>query len=256
MLRDAKEFQQAQKDNSETFLSINAKEFIEKSDKEENNKKLKQIRQFLIFPFIGTLIVIPIIINLVNFIMDSQKLDRAKAIMQSKKCNPDPDIKELLEYMHRTKKTDNLDNLNLCGEQLLGINLSGGVVTNSDFTTSNLSNADFKNAILSGSHFKGVGAIYSDFSGASINKADFGCTEKLKCSLLKEAKFNASKLIGSKFQGAILTNTSFNNADLTDANFENAKNLTSQQLEGAILCNTKLPNYLKNVSSNRNCKKS
>lgn len=270
ILRDAKEFQQAQKDDSETSLSIEAKEFVKESNKKERTKNLKLASIFLVFPLTGTLI-------LVHF----QILARANAILSRNDCQPDSQIKTLLEYMWWTKNADRLDKVKVCGATLIGVRLPRSVITNSDFETSNLSNADFNGAILSGSNFKGVGAIRSNFSNASLNSTDFRCLENpkqlnnntnlltdskssipprittkaqtVKCSLLMEANFNGTKLIGAKFQSAVLTNARFNGADLTNANFDGVKNLTVEQIESSTICNTRLPSYIKNISTNRDC---
>jgi uncharacterized protein YjbI with pentapeptide repeats len=272
ILRDAKEFQKTQKDNPETSLSVDAKEFMKASVKKETSRGFKLVSIFLVFPLIGTLI-------LVHF----QILARANAILSRDDCNPDSQIKTLLEYMWWTKSADRLGGLKLCGENLLGVRLPSSVITNSDFQNSNLSNADFNGAILSGSNFKGVGAIYSNFSNATLNLTDFRCLESPKqlnnntglstnpkrsipsgisakaetgkCTLLVGANFNGSKLIGAKFQSAVLTKSSFKGADLTNANFDSARNLTVEQLETSTICNTRLPVYIKNISENRDCPK-
>jgi uncharacterized protein YjbI with pentapeptide repeats len=243
MLRDAKEFDQSHKENTETFLSADAKEFVKASTKKERNKNLKLASIFLAFPIIGTLI-------LVHF----QILARANAILSRNDCKPDPEIKTLLEYMWWTKSAERLRNLNLCNKDLKEINLPNIKMQEVDFKNAKLSNSNFNSSSLPESDFRGSFSAYTNFSEAFLIGADFRCF-KNQCSELIGVNFSHAKLMSAKFQNASLENVNFSNANLTKANFEGVKNLKSVEIEKAILCETTLPKYIK-ISGDRDCAKS
>ena len=243
MLRYAKEFDQSHKDNTETFLSGDAKEFVKASTKKERIKNLKLASIFVIFPLIGTLI-------LVHF----QILARANAILSRDDCKPDPEIKTLLEYMWWTKSAERLRNLNLCNKDLKEINLPNIKMQEVNFKNAKLSNSNFNNSSLPESDFRGSFSAYTNFSEAFLIGADFRCFEN-QCSELIGVNFSHAKLMSAKFQNASLENVNFSNANLTKANFEGVKNLKSVEIEKAVLCETILPKYIK-VSGNRDCAKS
>ena len=242
MLLDAKEFDQTHNDNTETFLSGDAKDFVKASTKKERIKNLKLTTVFLIFPLIGTLI-------LVHF----QILARANSILSRDDCNPDPEIKILLEYMHLTKSAKRLKKLKLCNEDLRGINLSEVTTQEVDFKNANLSNAIFYKSSFPESDFRGSLSAYTDFRDTFLGGSDFSCFND-KCTELLGAKFNNADLALTKFDNASLENVDFNNADLTNASFENAKYLTLKQLKNAKICHTTLPKYI-SIEKDRDCNK-
>lgn len=242
MLRDAKEFDQSHKDNTETFLSGDAKEFVKVSTKKERIKNLKFASIFLVFPIIGTLI-------LVHF----QILARANSILTREGCQPDPEIKTLLEYMWWTKNIDRLSDLNLCNEDLRGIKLPKAEMQKVDFKNTNLSNSDFYESVMPSSDFRGSLSAYTNFSQSFLTNSDFRCLD-YRCTQLLGANFSWANLKSAKFQNSLLQDVNFIGANLTKANFEGAKNLTFVQIDNAIVCQTKLPEHIK-IPSNRDCPK-
>ena len=233
ILRDAKEFQQAQKENPETALSDTAKRFVKESVNKQRNTTLKLASGFLIFPLIGTLI-------LVHF----QILTKANSILSRDDCTPDLEIKTLLEYMWWTKNVDRLRNIKLCNEDLRAIQLPKSVMPNSNFEHANLSGANLKSSILVGSNLTGVFMVDADLSGSLLMKVNFGCNKE-RCSDLTGANFQDATLVGANFQGAILENSNFKGADLTGADMGNTKSLKLEQLQTATICKTKLPEKFK-----------
>jgi uncharacterized protein YjbI with pentapeptide repeats len=240
ILRDAKEFQKAQKDNPETSLSVDAKEFMKASINKERVRGFKLASIFLVFPLIGTLILVHVLI-----------FARANSILSSDDCKPDFEIKTLLEYMRWTKNVDNLRNLKLCNEDLRGINLSEAIMPKSDFKKSNLSNSTFNKSLLAESDFRGSFIAYSDFSESFLLMSNFSCFQD-KCSDLQGTDFSEANLESVNFQNASLEKVNFKKANLTKANFQGAKNLTKSQIQNATICQTILPKNI-DIPNNRDC---
>ena len=229
-LRDAREFLQAHKDNTETAPSSLAKDFVRAGIKKQRISILKFASVFLVFPLIGTLIAVHL-----------QIIARANSILSRDDCKPDPEIKGFLEYMWWTRYADRLRDLKLCHEDLRGIKLPRSIIEYSDCRKANLSNSDFRGAIVS----------KSDFREATLEFADFQCLEG-KCTILIGINFQKANLTGANFQNSFLKNTDFRGANLERAKLDGTKFLTIEQLEGAKLCHTTIPNNL-SISGNRDC---
>lgn len=247
-LRDAQEFIQDQKDNSEIALSSLATKFVRVSEETEiNNKRIEATNKFksrlkIVF-FVTILIAIPSL-SAFHF----QRIDRAKAILSRNNCNSDPEIKGLLEYMWWTGNATRLRDVQLCNEDLRSLNIPKVVMPNSNLERANLAGANLRGSTLVSSNLSGVFMFGANFSGSLLMDTDFRCV-KGKCADLSDANFRNAILVDAKLQGAILKNSDFRGSNLTDADLSDTKDLTAEQLKGAILCRTKMPSYL-NTANN------
>jgi uncharacterized protein YjbI with pentapeptide repeats len=204
-LRDAREFMQGA--NKETALSSLATEFVKISHRKQRQELLKSATFFCIFPAIGTLIAIHLFL-----------LNLAQTILNSQECKQDSQVSLLLKYKIMTGDTNNLERINLCREDLSGINLKGLT----------LWKADFKWTVLEGANLQKAYLVGVDFKGANLENVDFS--------------------------GALLENVNFDNSYLDDAELEKAKGMKIEQLNKANLCRTKLPKGL-NLDPSRDCGK-
>ncbi|MGB3205072.1 MAG: pentapeptide repeat-containing protein [Crinalium sp.] len=160
VLRDAKEFLQAQKENTETSLSGLAKEFVQAS-------RRKQIQGFLkvaIIPLMGTLIPI-------HFFL----LKLAQTAIQRKdiECKQDFDIPILVRYLVLVGQKDNLEGANFCNDTLNNIDLSESTLWGTNFRGSHLANTDLQGANLREADFQGANLLNTNFSKAFLEKANF-----------------------------------------------------------------------------------
>ncbi|MEO1146535.1 MAG: ATP-binding protein [Cyanobacteria bacterium J06638_22] len=126
-LRDACEFIKVQKQNPETLLSKLAEEFVRNSVRRRQRTTLKIAALFSIFPFLGTLAAI-------HFYL----LERANTVLWSEDCNTNPDVSALARYMVFIGQRDNLEEINLCGEEVHSVN----------FALAELDRANFSGAFL------------------------------------------------------------------------------------------------------------
>jgi len=115
---------------------------------------------------------------------------------------------------------------------LSGADLSRAVMSNSYLSNANLSNANLSNAKLD----------FAILSGASLMSAD-----------LSNADLSNAYLIGTYLIGTDLSNTSLAGASLIGADLSNSRNLTSEQVGKAKLCQTKLPRDIQ-IDPDRDCK--
>ena len=74
---------------------------------------------------------------------------------------------------------------------------------------------------------------------------------------LESAIMHNAKLQGADLRNADLQNADLQNVDLREVDLTQTTGLSQHQIESAILCNTKLPDYLLSVESkhleNRDC---
>ena len=115
---------------------------------------------------------------------------------------------------------------------LSGADLSRAVMSNSYLSNAILSNANLSNAKLD----------FAILSGASLMSAD-----------LSNADLSNAYLIGTYLIGTDLSNTSLAGASLIGADLSNSRNLTSEQVGKAKLCQTKLPRDIQ-IDPDRDCK--
>ncbi len=125
-----------------------------------------------------------------------------------------------------------LNNTNFDDADLSGADLSRAVMSNSYLSNANLSNANLSNAKLD----------FAILSGASLMSAD-----------LSNADLSNAYLIGTYLIGTDLSNTSLAGASLIGADLSNSRNLTSEQVGKAKLCQTKLPRDIQ-IDPDRDCK--
>lgn len=143
------------------------------------------------------------------------------------------------------------------GESLSGLTLGNGAdLSKANLEYANLSGANLEYTNLLRAKLKGSGLEYSrlkgvNFSGSMLNGAYLTCANLESADLLG-AIFEGANLKFTKLKGANLKFTKLDGANLSGANFEDAKELTREQLKNTYLCNTNLPDDLKDLS-NRNC---
>ncbi len=243
VLRDAREFLQAQKENTETSLSGLATEFVKASVKKQQIDFKKKILTIFVAP---SLLLTPLIFHFGTLLIANQ-------VLYKKDCHPDANIGFFLQYLVKYGGKKELSGLQLCREYLGDVKLSGIIMPNTNFEKSNLSKSHFDKAILADSNFRGSFLAYTDFSNALLMGADFRCSEQnSECSDLLNANFENANLTESKFQQAILENANFRGANLTKANFSDAQKITENQLKKSIICQTLLPKHIK-IPKDRNC---
>jgi hypothetical protein len=257
-LRDAREFMQGA--NKEITLSSLAVAFVNASVKKQRINTLKSAPILLVL-LISTLIAVHL-----------QIIARANSILSHDDCKPDFEIKGLLEYMWWTKNAGGLTDVQLCKENLVEIRLPGVYMFKTNFDLANLSRSNFRGSRLASSSFKGAILGYADFSHTLLQRADFQRKDsevamlleanfadsnlseaKFQEAYLEKANFQRTFLEGANFQGAFLKGAIFKDSNLTSVNLYGAKGLTEAQLKDAIICSTTMPDYLKNISKDRNC---
>jgi uncharacterized protein YjbI with pentapeptide repeats len=256
LLRNAREFLQAQKDNAETALSSLAIEFVKVGLMRQRSNFLKVIGLLFVFALIPAL-----------FAVHLQIIKAADSILSSSDCKPDSQIKKMLTYMWWTQSAKELTEPNLCKENLYGIKFPGVTLVRANLDGANLANSDFRESSLTFASFKKADLQYANFSGAFLYGADFRCKDS-HCTSIYEGHFEHSDLRESKFQGANLVRAHLEHADLRKAdlrkanlegasleyaNLSEAEGLTEEQLKNAVLCQTTMPRYLNYISENRNC---
>lgn len=212
-LRDAKEFLQAQKENTETSLSGLAKEFVQAS----RRKQLQGFLKIAIIPFMGTLIIINLFI-----------LNLAQAAIHKKDCQQDLMMPIFVRYLVFVGQKKHLEKANFCDENLSGLNLSEATLFRADFRLSQLENTNFHKAFLVKTNFQSANLKDANFSKASLEDADF----------------SEASLENANFQGSLLYKTKLSTA----------KEITDEQLEKSLLCNTELPKKSR-LNPKRDCEK-
>jgi uncharacterized protein YjbI with pentapeptide repeats len=238
-LRDAREFMQAQKDNSETSLSNLATEFVKASQKKQRRDCFKKIISIFIVP---SLLLTPLIFHF-------GVLSIASIILSQKGCNQNFMTRFLLEYQVKFGDHDKqLSGLTLCHEYLSFIDLSANKVNL--ISDTNFSQADLSSAKFIKTNFKEV-----NFEKAELLNTDFSQT------LLIDSKFNNTDLSGTIFRGAIFVKgefkkTSFRSADLEKAIVINC-DLSMADIEPNLvskikICDSQFPPYI-DVKPYRDC---
>jgi uncharacterized protein YjbI with pentapeptide repeats len=164
LLRDALEFQQAQKDNPEIGLSHEDKDFVNKSRKKQRQAFLKSAAVFLIFPTIGTLIATHF------FLLDlSQKI----LTSEDKECKQNREIPILIQYMILVGQKENLEKSVFCNDNLSRLDLSGATLWKANFRAAQLVKTKFYKAYLVEANFQKANLLGSDFSESNLEKANF-----------------------------------------------------------------------------------
>jgi uncharacterized protein YjbI with pentapeptide repeats len=214
-LRDAREFLQAQKNNSETSLSGLAKEFVKAS----RRKQLQGFLKVAIIPLLGTLIPIHFFL----LILAQTTLHR-----EDVKCQQDLEMPTLVWYLVLVGQKDNLEEANFCNDNLSGLNLSGTTLFKANFRLSQLENTNFHKTFLVKTNFQSANLKDANFSKASLEDADFSEAS------LKDANFQGSLLYKTKLTAA--------------------KEIIDEQLEKSLLCHTELPKKSR-LNPMRDCEK-
>ena len=231
MLRDAKEFVEAQKDNTEILLSDDVREFIKVSIKKQRINRLKLFSVFLVFPGVGTIFTTPLI---TKSIRDFQ----ARQILYEDNCNPNPNTREALEYMLKNNYQYQLVGVKLCNKHLPNINLSG----------SDLSEANLQNANLGSANLQDVFLVKANLKETFMVKA------QLNGSVLIQAQMQGTKLQGADLSKTNLTDADLSGADLLDTNINIEQIRTVKKI-----CNARLPaeimsKYLEDIERlTKNC---
>lgn len=172
-LRDAREFTQAP--NKEIVLSSFAVEFVKASQNNQRRSALKIIMLFIVFPIIGTLIIL-------HFWF----IHSAQIALRNKECEQDSRIGILLWYMLLTGHKHELRQINLCRQTIPRINLQGA----------NLWKANLKMATLKDANFQRTFLVDANFQDADLESTDF------QGALLKEANLQGADLMRAKLQAA------------------------------------------------------
>ncbi|MDY7051045.1 pentapeptide repeat-containing protein, partial [Limnospira fusiformis] len=213
----------------EVALSELATEFINKSQTQKRHK---------IFLSMGVLALVPTVMIAGYLIFDEQIKNMlanmlvniyTEILLAQRNCEPTPQLKDLLEHQRENGRT-NWERIHLCGKALNGINFEGAQLSRANFRDARLNVANLGGAILYKADFEGAWLISANLSYADLSR---------------------SNLTGADLDRAILRETTLQQVDLT-----NTKNLTKEQIESAILCQTKLPNHIVESSpylENRDC---
>ncbi|MCY7275186.1 MAG: pentapeptide repeat-containing protein [Phormidesmis sp. CAN_BIN44] len=153
------------------------------------------------------------------------------------------DIQAALTVVGQRDKKDPPDKrLNLSYANLIGANLVGANLVGTDFSYSTLSGANLGSANLVTANLSDAFLVAANLNGAFLIGAS------LMNANLMDADLSGANLINAKFRSAFLDGT-----NLVGANLGSAKNLTAEQLKGAKLCQTKLPDGI-GLNSDRDCK--
>lgn len=148
-----------------------------------------------------------------------------------------------------------MDRANLRGAKLIAANLR-----DADLSRANLRSAELGGADLSGANLRGADLSFANLSFAVQRGALDGV--EIVFALMIDQSMEASISSRSADEGepgtpgrTDLSRANLESANLTSANLSAAKGITKEQLKSAVLCNTRLPAWIK-LDSNRDCKKS
>lgn len=234
ILRDAREFNKTAA--QEVALSELATEFIKASQTEKWRK---------IFKNLGVLALVPTVMIAGYLIFDEQITNmrvniHTEILLAQRNCEPTPQLKDLLEHQ-RENGRDNMERIYLCGKALNGIKFERAELSQANFRDARLNRANFRQAVL----------LDTDFQGARLYKAN------LYNAFLISANLRNARLQDADLRKADLRNADLRNADLRGVDLTQTKGLSQHQIESAILCDTKLPDYLLSAESkhleNRDC---
>ncbi len=211
--------------DKQAVLSPSTKEFIKKSQQKQ------LISRFLIFgllvvPSFAVLVLLPIFV-----------ITQASAFITNKSCTPNPNAKLFLQVLMSTGFKKQLRGANLCNQTLGNIDLSGTI----------LADANFENSNLAGSKLKGVSLQDANLKMAFLSNVD------LQKSFLEGTNFDGATLDGALLNGSYLGKVKLSKTDLRNADLTNVIELNKEQIKLALLCNTKLPNYITEVDPNKDC---
>ena len=141
------------------------------------------------------------------------------------------------------KKGKSLENFDLIGKNLNGINFSGvnlkyANLSNTNLTGANLASANLKFANLSNTNLAGANLARANLSGVNLTNANLTSTNLIGANLTN-ASLDNTNLTKSNLNGADLKESSLKNVKLNFATINNA-NLSSTFVEGANLHKTSL----------------
>jgi uncharacterized protein YjbI with pentapeptide repeats len=255
ILRDAKEFQKAQKDNPETSLSVDAKEFLQASVRKKRTSGL----------WITVYFVVPAIISIIA--LHFWLINKANQMLfGTKECKPNPEARFFVDYLVQfayksNSKQINLKEINLCKNYLGNINLKNANLDYSQLQYTNFSQANLSHTSLKNANLNSASIIVSDLKFIILEKATLVestlMDSNLENAYIIESNFNKADLSRVNLKKALLYNVNFldadlSKADLTEANFVNPRNLNKKQISQAKLCNTKIQNSF-GIDTNRDC---
>lgn len=248
-LRDARDFLQVHKNNSETVLSSLATEFIEISCVERRKAHLANAG-FLIFPILITLVLLHF-----GFIRE------AESVLYGEVCQSNPRTKFLIEYMVRFGYRNQLRGVNLCRETLTNAylentNLSEGNLKNANLSGANLQNTSLEDADLSEAYLAGADLTYAFLRGTILEGAVLRDANLMGVTLV-DNQLGSVDIRGVNLQKSNLFNVNFFNADLakvdlTEATIEEPIHLSEEQINQAKLCRTVLPEDIE-VNPDKDC---
>ena len=154
---------------------------------------------------------------------------------------------------------------NLQKVDLAQSNLQGADLFEADLQRADLPYSDLRNARLQGANMREANLRQANLEGAQLGGANLQMADLIEANLnganlfeanlqkaglsgadlrgahLYKANLRGADLRGAKLQGAELAKATLREADLQDANLEHAKSFLGEQLAGANVSGTKLP---------------
>lgn len=249
ILRDAQEFSKTAV--QEVALSELATEFIKASKAEKRRKLLKTL---------GLSSLVPIMMIAGYLIFDEQITNmrvniHTEELLAQRNCEPTPQLKDLLEHQRKNGRND-FERIYLCGKALNEINFEGAQLSGANFQEARLNGANLRQAVLLDANLQGARLYKADLYNAFLISANL-IGANLESANLESAIMHNAKLQGADLRNADLQNADLQNVDLREVDLTQTTGLSQHQIESAILCNTKLPDYLLSVESkhleNRDC---
>ena len=161
-----------------------------------------------------------------------------------------------------------LENMNLSGGDFYRLNLyevdlSGSDLSKTNFTEATLLGANLENVDLTGANLVGADLTRANLRRAELINLDISSAHLHKANL-QTATLDGATLIGSDLRDADLRDTIIKKSNFKSAEMQNAvlmiadlaevgdKNLSLEQMQTGLLCNTRLPENWMNLS-NRDC---
>ena len=146
-----------------------------------------------------------------------------------------------------------LSSAKLISADLRGADLSSADLLCADLRSANLRGADLRGADLSGAKLIGADLFYANLFHAKLIIADLSGADLFHADL-RGANLNDAKLISANLNDAKLISADLRGAKLISADLRGARNATEEQLSGALLCSTKLPERI-DLDPNRDCER-
>jgi hypothetical protein len=238
-LRDAREFMQAQNENTETALSGLATEFVKAS---QNKQKIDFIKKILTIFVCPSLLLTPLIFHFGTLFI-------AGKILYQKGCERNLMTDFFLKYQVNYGGQKELSGLNLCKEYLSLIDLSGKklyLLSDADFSEADLSSARFFKSTVKNIRLDRAKLLNTNFQEAVLIKSSF-----------QNVDFSEANIRKAIFIGGDFNNTSFkNNSLMEDAIFIRVDlsktDLDVDNLSNIKICQSKLPTHINNIN-NRDC---